>query len=69
MAKQTLGERLIEVLAEGGPRKPNILRALAEHLGQGDKFDAAIAELKQAKRIHIVYRNGGPHYRLNPKAG
>lgn len=66
---QSLGERLIAVLAEGGPRKPAILRALAVHHGQGEQFDTTIAALKSAKRIRIIHRNGGPHYGLNPKAG
>lgn len=50
------------MLAEGGPRKPAILRALAEHRGWGAAFDAAVAELKRARRIRIMYRQGGPHY-------
>jgi len=64
---QSLGERLIAVLYEGGPRKPSILRAIAERHGLGAQFDATIARLKRAKQIRILYRNGGPHYGLTQK--
>ena len=68
MAK-SLGERIVDVLAEGGPRKPHILRAMATATGHGELFDRTIAELKRARRIVIRYRQGGPHYAINPKAG
>ncbi len=64
-----LGDRILDVLGVGGPRKPSLLRALAERHGQAEKFDATISELKRSGRIKIVYRYGGPHYALNPKAG
>ncbi len=66
MAK-TLGDRLLEVLAEGGPRKPHILRSLAEHLGLGAQFDPTIEALKRAQRIRVLYRYGGPHYALKTR--
>lgn len=64
MATPALGDRILAVLAEGGPRKPSILRALAAHLEQGHLFDATIARLKAAGRIRVIYRRGGPHYAL-----
>lgn len=68
MAKP-LGERILEVLAEGGPRKPHILRAIAAHHRQEAQFDVVVAALKRARRIHILYRHGGAHYGLRPRLG
>lgn len=62
-----LAQRLAEVLEEGGPRKPAILKALAHHHGHTDQdFDQAIAELRAAHRLKTLHRNGGPHYAIRP---
>lgn len=67
MAKPTLSARILAVLAEGGPRKPHILKALAEHHGLGHIFDDTIAGLKRRRLIRVLYRYGGPHYALTQK--
>lgn len=61
-----LVDLLVSVLAEGGARKPAILRALAKVKGYEHRFDDAISRLKDAGRIRLKHRNGGPHYELRP---
>lgn len=55
---------LLDVLGEGGPRKPAILRSLADSKGLGEHFDAAVDILKSTGKLKTRYRNGGPHYAL-----
>ena len=63
--KDPLGDRILAVLAEGGPRKPAILQALALHLGYTrHTFQRSITRLKAARRIKVYRRAGGPHYGL-----
>lgn len=57
----TLGRRIVAMLAEGGPRKHNILRAIA---GGEERLQAALARLRAAKSIHSFKRQGGVHYAL-----
>lgn len=62
---ETLGRRLLGILAEGGPRKANVLRALARSEQQ---FQHTIARLQQAGRI-VRHRERGRHgvvYALAP---
>jgi hypothetical protein len=64
-----LQAKLLEVLAEGGPRKPAILRALNRALG-GDEFQfvAAVRALRAGGMLRVVHRQGGPHYGLTRRA-
>lgn len=61
-----LVDLLVSVLAEGGARKPSILRALAKSNGYEHRFDEAVTRLKAARTIRTKHRNGGPHYELRP---
>ncbi len=64
----SLRAKLLEVLGEGGPRKPAILKALALHLGFGaQQFLDTINQLKQDGEIRVMHRQGGVHYGLKQR--
>lgn len=63
--RQSILERLVEILRTGGPRKPSILRAA---LKDRAAVDAAFEELRRTKRGRILHRNGGPHWALAKRA-
>lgn len=60
-----LRAKLAEVLAEGGARKPSILKALAKSLGfTGREYERVVRGMFQAGALRIVRRYGGAHYDL-----
>lgn len=54
-------KRILAVLEEGGPRKPNVLKGM---LRDAEAYKTAIAELRAAKLVRTLHRNGGPHVAL-----
>lgn len=60
---RTLRAMLLEVLREGGARKPAILQALAKSKGfTQQQFRTTVASLKRNGQLKLTHRNGGPHY-------
>lgn len=57
----TLGRRILAVLAEGGPRKHAILRVIA---GGEQRLQAALERLRGTRSIRSFHRQGGIHYAL-----
>jgi hypothetical protein len=63
--KRTPRQRILDVLhpESGGARKYNVLAGL---IG-ADIIDGVLRELRRARLIRVLYRNGGPHYSLTKK--
>lgn len=60
-----LARRLAAVLREGGPRKPNVLEGLAEHLGyDAATFRATVEKMRGDGHLVLFHRSGGPHYAI-----
>jgi hypothetical protein len=60
----TLMATIESVLAEGGPRKPAILRSMARAKKLERHFDAVIDVMRSTGKLKIMRRNGGAHYAL-----
>lgn len=60
----TLGRRILAVLAEGGPRKHSVLEGLA---GSAERLKPVIDRLIDSGSIVRRRRQGGIHYALVPK--
>lgn len=62
---ETLGRRFLAILAEGGPRKPNVLRALAR---SEYHFTTTIRRLLKA-RLVVYHKQQGGLYALAEAKG
>jgi hypothetical protein len=62
---ETLGRRFLEILAVGGPRKPNVLRALARG---PHHFRTTINRLRNAGLIKFRHHRGGGVWALAKKS-
>lgn len=62
---QPLDRRYLAILEVGGPRKPNVLKAIAE---SSREYRASIARLRRAGLVRHIHRHGGPHVSLTRKA-
>jgi hypothetical protein len=62
---QDLDRRYLEILEVGGPRKPNVLKAIAP---SARDYRASIARLRSAGLVRHIHRHGGPHVSLTRKA-
>jgi hypothetical protein len=61
---QTLDRRYLDILAVGGPRKGNVLEALAP---SQRAFKASIGRLRSSGLVHMQHCRGGVRYGLTGK--
>ena len=61
---QALDRRYLDILEVGGPRKPNVLEALAP---SPQAFRASIGRLRSAGLVRVKHCRGGARYGLTRK--